>query len=685
MEKEKEWTIMKNKLDVFKCHGVDFSYTQGDQEIGRCPFCTKKDHFYVNKCTGQWDCKKCGESGNIWTFLKKYADMVYSNTTTAQYKTLAKARGLAISALRGWKLSWDGMYWLMPVLIASKICRDIRRWKPKTSMVMSTKGCKSQLYGGYKAAKAKTIWLCEGEWDTIAMSWLLERNGALNQRAVGVPGASTFKDEWVEQFTNKSVYLCYDKDIAGEQGTLKAFNKLSNVTQKIKIIKWPATLPDKYDIRDFIQNSTRENKRPPQMLKELKTFLAPPSKMPLFADEENVIEEQEVILDNPPTFNETLKIFSKWCRMKPDLVQALKIMYAVVLSTKTSGEPLWFYIVGPAGCGKTMLLMSLAESGRCVFRSNISAHSLISGYNGSYDPSLLPKLRGKCCIWKDFTEILGKKSYEKDEIYSTLRGAYDGHVLRSWGNNIVRDYPDLHFSMLAGVTPAIHGDRKASLGERFLKFEIYGDPTEDTESQIRAAIDIMSFEIEQRDALQKASTEFLSRDTTKLPMIPEWTKTRVIALAQIISKLRIASEREMFGDRAVIYKPIAEVGTRLAKQLLKLGQFLALVSGRNRVAYRDYMLMEKVGFATSIKTHLEILCIIKKNKGRATEKYISDTSMLARSSIARQLHDMQLLGVVKRVKKGRGKLGRSPYEWYLSKEILNLWGQAQIGIKPKKY
>lgn len=37
--------------------------------ISTCPLCGKDKHFYINKVTQQWDCKKCGEDGNIKTLL----------------------------------------------------------------------------------------------------------------------------------------------------------------------------------------------------------------------------------------------------------------------------------------------------------------------------------------------------------------------------------------------------------------------------------------------------------------------------------------------------------------------------------------------------------------------------------------------------------------------------------------
>jgi len=41
-----------------------------NQYIGKCPFCHKSDHFYINRDSYLWDCKKCSEDGNIIVLLK---------------------------------------------------------------------------------------------------------------------------------------------------------------------------------------------------------------------------------------------------------------------------------------------------------------------------------------------------------------------------------------------------------------------------------------------------------------------------------------------------------------------------------------------------------------------------------------------------------------------------------------
>lgn len=50
-------------IKAFRMHGVFFHESTGSQLLGDCPFCTKAEHFYVNKKTLLWDCKICG---GVW-------------------------------------------------------------------------------------------------------------------------------------------------------------------------------------------------------------------------------------------------------------------------------------------------------------------------------------------------------------------------------------------------------------------------------------------------------------------------------------------------------------------------------------------------------------------------------------------------------------------------------------------
>jgi len=68
----KNVTIPDN--DLRSLFDKKFRLGGGNQYISNCPYCNKERHFYINRHTQLWDCKKCGEEGNIiklLTFLGK--------------------------------------------------------------------------------------------------------------------------------------------------------------------------------------------------------------------------------------------------------------------------------------------------------------------------------------------------------------------------------------------------------------------------------------------------------------------------------------------------------------------------------------------------------------------------------------------------------------------------------------
>lgn len=58
--------------EILKIH----KETHSGQYVCDCPLCGKERHFYISKKTQMWDCKKCGEEGNIFKLLR-YLDKLY--------------------------------------------------------------------------------------------------------------------------------------------------------------------------------------------------------------------------------------------------------------------------------------------------------------------------------------------------------------------------------------------------------------------------------------------------------------------------------------------------------------------------------------------------------------------------------------------------------------------------------
>ena len=92
---------------------------------------------------------------------------------------------------------------------------------------------RSRLFPPPSAWKQGTLWLCEGEPDTIrALSAGLN---AVTQTA----GCGTWPDEFSEELRDRDVVICYDADQAGHKGAMKAAEAIALHAKSVRVIVWP--------------------------------------------------------------------------------------------------------------------------------------------------------------------------------------------------------------------------------------------------------------------------------------------------------------------------------------------------------------------------------------------------------------------------------------------------------------
>ncbi len=680
-------------LKPFEEHGFYPTGDTGEQVSGNCIFCDEEDHFFVSKDTGKWDCKKCGKSGNLYKFLTQRMDNLRVNMTDEQYVDLARLRGIPSKAFKLAGICYDGVDYLIPARSPAGYVNDIRKWNPRVGL-RATTGCKLQLWNGDKVTKLKapaTIWLCEGEWDGIAMQWMLNATNTKNAVAVAVPGASIFKEPWYPVFNGHHVMLCYDHDDAGYSGVEKAYTKLKGLAKSFQFVNWPDHSTDGFDLRDFTRGMLKLGKAPRQILDSLGEVMRPTPKRPIpgfgtgasgakgkagSPGAETGTDEAPEALDPSecPTFEELLRGFREYVHMEPDLELALKIILAACLTERLSGDPLWMYIVSPPGAGKTLLLSSTQDSEHVVYRSTVTPHSLVSGFRIEPDPSLLARVANKVLVFKDGTELLGMAQPIQDEVFNIFRGAYDGHVEKSYGNGVTRIYSPLHFTMLIGVTPVIDGHNKALLGERFMKFRIR---YKERQAVIQAAMANVAREKAREDKVHEQVVRFLRRhiDGSTPPRMSPDIFHRVAALAELTAMLRATVERDKFSNE-MFYRPEIEVASRLGKQLVKLGMGLALVENRDTITESDYEVLYRVACDTGIGFHMDIVHALAVRPNGVSSPELVEATDIPSTTLARRLESMLSLGIVVRKRETEytvGKNGVKPYKYYLASRVRELW------------
>jgi hypothetical protein len=676
------------KVSTFIRLGFDKTGESGDNYYGICPFCSKKK-FYLNPETGQYSCKAgdCQREGNQYTLINDWYKDRLEETTEDQLQALSDNRGIPVEALDAAGIAFDDPSYIIPVRGAKGSLVTLRLYQLGRD-IMALDGLNTSLWGMEQLTNAKRrnepVYICEGEWDGIALRYLLQRDKQKGV-VVAVPGASTFKREWVEYFSQRNVIYCYDNDNAGLEGTEKAHDFLRGTVADEKRIVWPETVPNGFDVRDFC-NAGGDYNTLKQLIEDYESLFDTSSSPEDAAS--NPVEAFPLLRDGGrPSLEETMKEYDKWLCMTDELRKALRVIYAVVISNQIEGDPLWVHIAAPPSSGKTALITSCNSVGNCIGRSTVTSHSLVSGFmlSGGRDPSLIPQLFGKTFVVKDFTELLKANKAEKDQVYSILRGAYDGSVERSFGNGITRIYRG-YFSLISGVTNAIFGESGAVLGERFLIFHMTDVDERKDEDVIMSAISTPASPKEMSDHLQEAAKKFLEYRIEKedVPQPEKHYLKRIVALSQIVAVMRATLERDFRRER-ILFRPQPEKGVRIAKQLKKLLQALSMQNEDFQPTEEDYQIVLKVALNTCIGWNLEALQSLTRKDGQ-TVYQIAEEKGIPVTTLRDQLEDLVFIGVLKKryVNKsevpGMSSLGRTVSQYWLSDQIKRLWVEAGLPL-----
>ena len=311
---------------------------------------------------------------------------------------------------------------------------------------------------------------------------------------------------------------------------------------------------------------------------------------------------------------------------------------------------------------------------------------MISGWRTAdgRDPSLIPKLKGRTLILKDFTEVLDSHRSTRDEIYSIMRGAYDGSVEKVYGNGVRRIYPEVHFSVVAGVTQKIYAERSASLGERFLMLHIVkGNQHEGAEDIILRALENVGTDNLIAAELAAVAHKYLAYGLSEEELAEAYESCngeidrRIANLAQLVGMLRGQVDRD-YRSGGLLYRAQYELGTRLAKQLKKLAIALAVLEDPVEINASVYRAIVRVALDTCIGFNREIVeaLIIRPKQDIMS---LNEITGIPVTTLRERLDDMLELEIVCRggIPNPRG-LGAPAYLYSLSQKTETLWTKAGL-------
>lgn len=212
---------------------------QNGHALALCPFHPDRNpSFSIDLQTGLWHCFGCGESGNAITFLEKFEHI----TTKEAYKKLLDIAGIKPSDELVYTLEDYALEKKLPQeylqqlgLSTAKNCVQIvykdedgntvcirQRYHPASPKRFSWKrGSKIIPYGLWKLGEAKEkgfLILVEGESDAQTL-WFHQIP------ALGIPGATTWKDEWIQFVRDIPILYIFVEPDQGGAAFLKEIGK----------------------------------------------------------------------------------------------------------------------------------------------------------------------------------------------------------------------------------------------------------------------------------------------------------------------------------------------------------------------------------------------------------------------------------------------------------------------------
>lgn len=672
-------------LKVFKQHGFKPQGESGKtQVLGRCPFCSRDKHFYINVDTKAWDCKACGKEGGYQKFLKQQASWWFEQGMSFQKKKgLAVKRGLSTKTLKLHRIGFNPLTNAYIIPIFAEVGDNLSNLRIyKNGRLHNSAGSKASLYGLKSYSDPKTIWLVEGEWDAMTMHEILRKEKVEREAVIAVPGANTFKPDWVHIFKDKRVHVIFDNDYdkedkngtlrigAGKLGMNKIHQMLEGIARKIDFVHWPEKYDDGFDLNDFYAKKKKGNSK--RALLGLKALLYPePPPIPK-SEEEEEEEERAKLTGSGVQISELYSTFSKY--LKLTTMEPIDVTFGTIIANRYKADPVWLLLTGPSGCAKSDIIMSISESPLIYPISTLTTKTLISGSPGvgGSDPSLIPKLNGKILAIKDLTELL--EGYEKDcdVIFGQLRNAFDGQAQKPFGTGVYRVYKS-KFGVIAGVTEAIeHYLRKhASLGTRFILYKmempssIIGERTIVERAQGNSQDDIKE---EMKGALAEVSERCLNHDFGQPSRLPPEIAHKIVLAGQWLSRMRGHVERDKY-TRAQLYFPRREVPTRVVNQLTTMLMGITQLKRKKQADMEDYNTIKNIFVSSAPDRREKILRKIwyKDPDKVYTDDEIREMVKLPEATAKICADDLGVLGIFK-----KKQLSKFSYQWMIHPEIKEL-------------
>jgi len=182
----------------------------------------------------------------------------YHEALPQRIRRYLNSRGIPDEVINSNLLGWNSQHITIPIYNREGVVTSLRMAKDPEDKrpgpkILSSPGSTVELYGWDQVLKCPSqIVICEGEFDRL----VLEANGFWAVTSTG--GAATFRREWAEELKAISqVYVCFDRDEAGQRGT----TVVGVMIPLARVVELPKEVGQGGDVTDFFARlgKTRED------------------------------------------------------------------------------------------------------------------------------------------------------------------------------------------------------------------------------------------------------------------------------------------------------------------------------------------------------------------------------------------------------------------------------------------
>jgi hypothetical protein len=283
--------------------------------------------------------------------------------------------------------------------------------------------------------------------------------------------------------------------------------------------------------------------------------------------------------DKPNSVGELLELMGEYLHL--DDTEHVLFALAVATSATYDGDPLWGMLIGPPSSGKTETIRGLDDLAHHV--DDLTAAGLLTWQPGrkgkeGRQSGILARVGETAFVTVgDFSTILATSDRGgRDQLFSLLRRAYDGSVVRdlasapaplTWGGRL---------TLLAGCSPAIdsYASHEAALGPRWVYYWLRGRDTETKRATSRKAR-LKAAELDRyRSEVRELAAQVVMAARGREVKVPGHFGRRLDDLAIVACYGRAAVPRNPYGRREIEGMAVIEEPPRLTGQLATLARAL---------------------------------------------------------------------------------------------------------------